>query len=834
VSQNFAKILSDKLDYLLDSTGFQDTRSEEEVYDNDSKKIDDYLKEIRQAKDFVGTKSMLVPYRYYDSDNGLYFSDNDTIGFLFEIAPIVGVNPGMMKKIEGFLVEQLGIDFDVQFLLLASDRVEDILTKYLSKKTNITKDQSPFFFRHAEYLKNLATEGREIYTRDFRCFVAFSKKGKSENDLISEVLLQKDKFSGLLKASDIPHIDLKLEEFMQLADEILHPEAKPKRIQHNFLDSLKSHFRSPEYIYGADEYVGLGNLSASIFTVGNLSASKGSTISYGMLESLIRNADSDFGALNCRFMISLSFTNDFTDVKKQNFLTKAGSVQKESEGFFARYNIDIKTKATSYANLTNYLTNNGKIFSSNLQIALVDKPANMVSVQSSLHALASRSGVSLFKESHFCNFFSFMNFLPFNFTSNLKNEYSYYDLMTSRTIEEIACILPINAEWKGTRESGALFVGRKGQILEWSPFTERTNYNGIIVAPSGGGKSVTTQYLIYNMLASGVKIFVLDIGRSYKNICSLLNGNFIEFSLKKQMSLNPFSGIPTDNSEDRDNFLEFATDIVALMVAPSGRINDLQSSILSTAVKEVFDKHLNATTMTHIAEFLQKEGSKEASDLAKMLTPFTKNGRYGKYFEGPATIDFSNQFNVFEFEEIADNKSMLPVIMQIVSTLIVQMFSGNRDKRFMLIIDEAWRVLEKFSSLLERFVRTFRKYGGALWIVTQSYNDFLTNEKTKTIWNNSTWKLFLPHNSDAINSIEKTGDFDSNFLRLLGTLKLEKGKYSEILITSSNEKLVGRLILDKHFGALLSTDAVMFGKLKQLQADGMSIAESIDYLVGAA
>ena len=43
MSQNFAKILSDKLDYLLDSTGFQDTRSEEEVYDNDSKKIDDYL-----------------------------------------------------------------------------------------------------------------------------------------------------------------------------------------------------------------------------------------------------------------------------------------------------------------------------------------------------------------------------------------------------------------------------------------------------------------------------------------------------------------------------------------------------------------------------------------------------------------------------------------------------------------------------------------------------------------------------------------------------------------------------------------------------------------------
>lgn len=834
MSHGFLKTIEAKLDNLLDSAGFEGVISCEEIYDAEAQKIDDSVTQMRHMKEISGTKSMLVPYRYYDEDNGLYFSDNDTIGFIFEIAPIVGVNPDMMKKIEGFLVEQLGIDFDVQFLLLASDRVEDILTNHLSRKTSMSKEQEPFFVRHAEYLKNLATAGREIYTRNFRCFVMFSKRSRNENALIHEILLQKDKFEGLLKASDIPHIDLKLQEFMQLVDEILHPEAKPKKIQHNFLNSLKSHFRSPEYIYGADEYVGLGNLAASIFTVGNLAASKGSTISYGMLESLIRNADSDFGALNCRFMISLSFTNDFTDVKKQNFLTKAGSVQKESEGFFARYDIDIKTKASSYANLTNYLTNNGKIFSTNLQIALIDKPSNMVSVQSSLHALASRAGVSLFKESHFCNFFSFMNFLPFNFTSNLKNEYSYYDLMTSRTIEEIACILPINAEWKGTREPGALFVGRKGQIFWWSPFEERSNFNGHVLAPSGAGKSVYMQYLISNLLALDVKVFVLDIGRSYKNICSLLKGNFIEFSLKQQMSLNPFSGIPTDNSEARDDFLEFATDIVMLMVAPSGNVSDLQSSIVSTAVKGVFDEYLGATTITHVAEYLKKEGSKEASDLAKMLTPFTKNGRYGKYFEGPATIDFSNQFNVFEFEEIADNKSMLPVIMQIVSTLIVQMFSGNRDKRFMLIIDEAWRTMEKFASLLERFSRTFRKYGGALWTVTQGYNDFLKNDKTKTIWNNATWKIFLPHTQDAINSIEKTGDFDSDFLRLLKTLKLEKGKYSEMLLTSSSEKLVGRLILDKHFGALLSTDAVMFGKLKQLQADGMSIAESIDYVVGAA
>lgn len=70
-----------------------------------------------------------------------------------------------------------------------------------------------------------------------------------------------------------------------------------------------------------------------------------------------------------------------------------------------------------------------------------------------------------------------------------------------------------------------------------------------VVGRSGAGKSVFMQELMSSTLGLGGRVFILDVGRSFEKTCHMLGGQFIEFSIDKDVCLNPFSGIDPDNPE---------------------------------------------------------------------------------------------------------------------------------------------------------------------------------------------------------------------------------------------------------------------------------------------
>ena len=176
-------------------------------------------------------------------------------------------------------------------------------------------------------------------------------------------------------------------------------------------------------------------------------------------------------------------------------------------------------------------------------------------------------------------------------------------------------------------------------------------------------------------------------------------------------------------------------------------------------------------------------------------------------------------FSEIEFESLANDENLMAVVMQLVVTQIVQLFCGMRDKQFLLVIDEAWRVMKQFSPFLNRFVRTFRKYGGSQFIVTQGYEEFQANDDTKTVWKNSAWKIFLQQSED----IPSLSDNENKLLRSLKTIK---GQYSELLIKSAGSVVVMRCALDKKSLVLYATDQVLFKKIKELEARGMSMLDA--------
>ena len=138
----------------------------------------------------------------------------------------------------------------------------------------------------------------------------------------------------------------------------------------------------------------------------------------------------------------------------------------------------------------------------------------------------------------------------------------------------VADFLPIYGSWSGFESPAALMRTREGALLSFDPFSKQlTNSNMIVSGGSGAGKSYFANCLISQMLKESPKVFILDIGGSYRRSCENLGGQYIELGIKSNLAINPFSteGIESDDVENRDRKIKFLTALVELMTKEQGR-----------------------------------------------------------------------------------------------------------------------------------------------------------------------------------------------------------------------------------------------------------------------
>ena len=113
---------------------------------------------------------------------------------------------------------------------------------------------------------------------------------------------------------------------------------------------------------------------------------------------------------------------------------------------------------------------------------------------------------------------------------------------------------PWIAEWKGNVPYGQdpmlMFLGRRGQVCYLDPFLNtKGNFNVAVAAASGAGKSFFTQDYVKAILGSGGKAFIIDSGRSYENLCKILDGEYIDFEEGNTICLKIFA----NNRHHRSN-----------------------------------------------------------------------------------------------------------------------------------------------------------------------------------------------------------------------------------------------------------------------------------------
>jgi type-IV secretion system protein TraC len=343
------------------------------------------------------------------------------------------------------------------------------------------------------------------------------------------------------------------------------------------------------------------------------------------------------------------------------------------------------------------------------QLTLFSRPAHAAKDELAARGVWRGLGFDLQADT-FLNLQSLMLGLPMAYTPSLQQEAKRAGRESLKTSANAIHLAPVIGEWAGLGEPVMALFGRRGQALGVDLFANPSgNYNACVVGTSGSGKSVFMNELALGYLGTGARVWVIDAGRSYENLCRRLDGQYLEFTPASDLSLNPFS-LVTDLDED----MEMLKPVIAQMISPQEPLPQYEMSQLDIALRQVWyqaQSQVRLPTLTELAEHLKTackddEGKCDVRvrNMGIQLFPYTEDGAHGRWFEGPANVRFDADLVVLELDELEAKKDLQGVILLLLMYLITNEITLNRadGRRKLVIIDEAWSLMNGHQRRLHR------------------------------------------------------------------------------------------------------------------------------------
>jgi len=321
-------------------------------------------------------------------------------------------------------------------------------------------------------------------------------------------------------------------------------------------------------------------------------------------------------------------------------------------------------------------------------------------------------------------------------------------------------LLPITRSFlQANDESNSIvtFKDINDNQIYFNPFAkELKNRNMLVSGSTGGGKSVFVNYLLHE-LAPNHPTVILDKRASYKRLTLYHGGSVLESGFNPMQFKDPI----------------FLREII-ISVCGVSNFSKLESGRLLKTIREV---------LTHNPELM------DFNEFIKILEVSFKN--LSLYFEEVSqffTTDIIKASNItyVDFENYPKGV-VAPLII-----FILQFFKEIPEREKILVFDECWAYLKDHVEYVEECFRTFRKTGAFPIAISQGILDFNKEDQnlSNAIVNNSHLKIFFPQ--DYIDTHE-ISDFDNS---RISELCLEKGKFSECYLKSSDNKFRKTLVVE--------------------------------------
>ena len=352
-----------------------------------------------------------------------------------------------------------------------------------------------------------------------------------------------------------------------------------------------------------------------------------------------------------------------------------------------------------------------------------------------------------------------------------------------------------------------------------------TNYNMVIFAKSGAGKSVTMKTLISrSSVLMGIESLALDAEGEYKVVAESLGGINVVLSPSSKTVINLFD-IEPENIKDEitgrertvlnvENKVEDVTQALLTMARGSTRsqeVNEVTKQVIAEAVSEEYASlgiTSNPMSIYKSGESFQKgdklyKDKKEMPTIGSWYKRIEKKAQENKnvdyqyhysyllkvmrqyireyngqmaYFDGQSTFELLDgapfiNLDISQLEE----RFARPLAQQILLSWIWEKYvkknseDRKRARQKRVLVDEAWMLLPypEAVDFLNTMARRARKRNVSLAIISQRFQDFYEKPEAQAVLTSSDTKLFLAQDKSEIEQLKqvfKLSEGEANFL----------------------------------------------------------------------
>ena len=328
--------------------------------------------------------------------------------------------------------------------------------------------------------------------------------------------------------------------------------------------------------------------------------------------------------------------------------------------------------------------------------------------------------------------------------------------------EPLSSIFPF-VSFDLTSDKGILFgINRHNSSLILFDRFSLENYNSVVFAKSGAGKSYAVKLEVLRSLMFDTDVIIIDPEREYEYLAEATGGRHFNISLSSEHHINPFDLPKIQEGEDPADVLRSNTiTLVGLFRIMLGGLTPEEDALIDRAISETYalkditgDSDFSNIEPPLLSDFEMVLAGMEGSDsLVQRLSKYTK-GTWSGFLNRPTNIDITKQLVVFSVRDMEDE--LKPIAMYIITHFIWNAIRRNLRKR-LLVIDEAWWMMksEDTASFLYSLAKRGRKYYLGVATITQDVDDFLRSPYGRPILTNSSIQLLLKQSPTVIDNLQE-------------------------------------------------------------------------------
>lgn len=300
------------------------------------------------------------------------------------------------------------------------------------------------------------------------------------------------------------------------------------------------------------------------------------------------------------------------------------------------------------------------------------------------------------------------------------------------------------------------------------------NYNQVVLAESGKGKSYLTKLACLRSLFSGVEVLVVDPENEYLKLAEATGGVVVTLGSHGDR-INPLEISPDGSPEAFFRQALFAETVLELLLK---EVSSDEKPLIDAAIMDSYRAAgVSSDPKTHRrpAPLLEDVAAhlsqlEEGSSLAARLKPYFEGAHRG-LFDRATSFRAEGHLVVFALKNLP--KELRPIGMLLCLEAIRKKVSFGERRQRIVVVDEAWQILGMENALaadfLEGLARSARKYYCGLTTVTQNIGDVLSTPLGGTILTNSSSQVLLGQKPQDLEALARAFDLSDGECSFLGS-----------------------------------------------------------------